>query len=113
MENHGNHGLLPADGEQTRAECQALDPFARETDQINTSLSIVKPFKGGLRVRHWSQILTRRGQKSIGGAHLHAISTHQISLKGVTCGTDGFAARPGGSAACSSSSPPSCHQVKN
>lgn len=57
-----------------------LTPFARRLSG-SIRLSIVKPFKGGLRVRHWSQILTRRGQRSTGGAHLHVISTHQIWLE--------------------------------
>lgn len=57
-----------------------LTPFARRlTGSIR--LSIVKPFKGGLRVRHWSQILTPRGRRSTGGTHLHVISTRQILLE--------------------------------
>lgn len=78
---------LPADMKQTQAVCQALDPFARRLTR-SIRLSIVKPFRRGLRVSHWSLILTHRGQRSVCGAHLHVISTHQILLKSITCGTN-------------------------
>lgn len=56
-----------------RALGHALDPFARWlTRSIN--LSIVKPFRRGLGVRHWSQMLVEgKGQC---GAHIYMWALH-------------------------------------
>lgn len=69
----------PADTEQA-VSCWALDPFTRRLPR-SIHLSIVKSFRRGLEVSHWSDILTWRGLRSACTTHLHVIFTHHILLK--------------------------------